>query len=263
MTHLAFATNGSLEQLLGISIVVRGFERSLSPSDIDQLGSIRVAAPVSQHRLILELVGSVTQLEVVCVPGTVAKDDQYFIQLSLIHCTQDLPDDAIVLALDYDHLVLHQPPTFISSTLCVSSEPELRIDAAEGHSISTLNASLIIGTALQIAKIGSTWETEYRRLAQSLGRRHLVEAALTSALHRMGIAVERVSLDIHGSFSASSPSTALFHYGGDSQASLAMKRILAGEAHRLRGPTQRRWTDVVDGAASRLRNELQDHLLRT
>ena len=246
ISNYGFCTDGHPGQILGIAIVLRPILREFNNSECHP--RVWVAAPKEKHHYITLCLSPFLPTEYLyLLPAETRKEDQYFVQTSLLHIFNYLDPSERVICLDYDHIVM-EPSSIIyeisRSSIFVSSEIKTLNIVHDNFNrlfrnnniMQYLNTSLIWGNAGSLRKIGNRWRECYEELDGHVTKRYLVECAFGLAALRANEIVKPTDFTVQGNFSKSPSACGVFHYGGDYGLAFRMKKnlySLRGDNHIL------------------------------
>jgi hypothetical protein len=268
--HLAFATDGTPSQILGICVVLRGLSQFMA--ETPSTTAIWIVAPdESKEKLQSVIQSAYGHCEVNTVTAELRPDDRYFVQIGLSKVFELIDPKQDVLCLDYDHLIL-RPITWsmfraLSNCITVSSEVRALEDVSEvlvkkfrgEFSRQRLNTSLIFGSAQLLRRIGGLWLESYEDIRSLVSRRHLTEYSFGLAASRAGVLVQQCSASVQSNFAVPFLSASTFHYGGDSLRSEQLRRLLHERASAVVG--NQILEAVLDRTETDLINTLADFSL--
>jgi len=241
---LVFVTEGHLDQLIGIGCIL---------NVLKSLGLIHpsnhrtwIVAPALTVAGVREfIIGGCGGLDLRFVDCETRADDKYYLQLGLRKVFEETDAGETLLSLDYDHLILNPRAFRFSSPgreIIVSSEVQETVAAEAGVDVGEydlprrhLNASLIWGRALELRRVGALWPRSYEDLRPLVPQRNRVEVALSLAAERANVSLSPCPPAVQGNFAVPTLDCCLFHYGGETHGSKAMKSKLAELADDHRG----------------------------
>jgi hypothetical protein len=264
MSNYGFCTDGHPGQILGIAIVLQSILREYNKSECHP--RIWVTAPKEKHQYIALCLSHILPTDYLhLIQAETIKEDQYYVQTSLLHIFNYMDPSERILCLDYDHIVIN--PLAItreipSTSSFVSSEikninivkDKFQKLFKDNRIMQYLNTSFIWGDAGTLRKIGNRWRGCYEELAGHVNKRYLVECAFGLAALRTNTNVKPVDCAVQGNFSKSPSACSVFHYGGDSILALQMKKNLYGlkkESH-----ISNCYAGIVDDTAFKLKRLL-------
>jgi hypothetical protein len=239
--HLAFVTDGSSYQLVGITGILH--ELHISGSRFQ----LAIVAPCPEWSRVSEWVEKIAKLKVAHFADTAAKraDDPYSIQMDLSGIFTRLGADEHILCLDYDHLLLKPcPPSIEPSGSCIMVSSEVNSDVQLQMITPTRrpdfslqnnrgNTSLISGRAEVLKRVANLWIEAYNDLADFVKPRFRTEIAFTLAAERAGVSLAAAPVSIQASVATPDLECWVFHFGGESPKARELKALLRAESERL------------------------------
>lgn len=240
--HLAFVTDGSKPQLLGIACILARL--IIDDKTTYFSGPIWILSP---DNTCLNFLRGLWDLDFRVLKTELKDDDKYYVQMGLADLFGLLPPNDRVLSLDYDHIVLH--PTTLwsrvrSSDILVSSEitrdlgPSINLTVARPcHSDILpqrhLNISLIHGKAKDLHMIGKQWRQAYLDLHPVVAVRNRIEIAFSLAVERAAVIAHPCDPLLQANFALPQLNSCLFHYGGESSGAKYLKEQLSMYSREL------------------------------
>jgi hypothetical protein len=166
--------------------------------------------------------------------------DPYAAKMVLASFVSTLPGDAEILYLDYDHVCLapfHPGFPFRDAVRVGSRVGTLRLADGPGTPVRATDLKILlagrqINTSLLHARCSTlrdatrSWEVAYEGLAGIADPRFHEEIAFFVSAAKAGIEVRPVAPRVQAEWSDAETDAQLFHYGGDSSESLALKQAL-------------------------------------
>ena len=247
--HLAFVTDGDNSQILGISLVLRSLRPRLANRTSAVPATVWVAAPVQSHEKSARWLQSASaNADFRFLPATPRGDDRYFVQLFLVDVFEQISASQVVTCLDYDHVILDAERFPIDTpSVGVTVSSELRKDVAndvlqvfgDQPNLARLNTSLLAGTAASLRGVGKHWVAAYREMRSVAPKRYLAETSFGLAALRAHTLVSPCSPAVQGNFANPTRACFAFHYGGEYNSGMEMKRVLREQADVIppSGPT--------------------------
>ena len=223
--HLAFVSDGSHFQILGIMMVVNQLLHS-SPQFMQQC-TVWVGLPTDCHQRSAGLFDLFRDRIAVRLFATQPRhNDPYFVKLGLTALCERLAADDALFYLDYDHLVCGAlcAKRYPAQGILVSSEVKTLPSSVAFESCAELpavrqplrkhyNNSLILGSVARVRKAARVWRRAYQRLP-SLRPEQREEIAFCAAAGEAGESLIAAPYDLQEHFRSSSADAVLFHYGG-------------------------------------------------
>lgn len=239
--HLAFVSDGSLFQILGVLMVVNELLRS-APVLAEKL-TVWVGLPRGFHGAYepyFELFRE--QVSVRLFEAEPAANDPYFVKLGLAGLVEQLTGEDPFLYLDYDHLVLG--PLCMDANqadgILVSSEVK-QLDQSIAPGLGDLpmpapqagqthfNNSLIFTSVSRMRALVGPWRQVYHRLT-GLPPEKREEIAFCLAAQAVGESLVAAPHQLQEHFRDDAGESVLFHYGGAHAGARHLKQFLRERA---------------------------------
>ncbi|HEX8267686.1 MAG TPA: hypothetical protein VF596_19960 [Pyrinomonadaceae bacterium] len=232
---LGFVTDGRFEQVLGIATLLNYLN---STSIYDWVKQVWIVTGYNKINDVENLLRRLfDNFDFHFVIGEIHNDDKYYIQVGLSNFFRQLPKHQNLFCIDYDHLILNPVFSALDSPekgVMVSSEfyetiitesilQKGKVELPDKH----FNASLILGSANNLCKIGALWDDAYEYLRPIAPQRNRVEIAFALAAKRADVVLIPCNKSIQSNFALPSLDSYLFHYGGDSKEAKLMKNKLS------------------------------------
>ncbi len=162
------------------------------------------------------------------VPGTDRREDPYSVKLLLATLLKSVSQNIEeVLYLDPDHLVFSTPSFGVHSGNFYVSSEDYPLPLFDSKGLIVYNTSLMYASLTTWLSIADSWIANYLDLRSTVGFRHREEVAFARSTRNSSCKVIPVSPIIQGNFNRLSMDSHLFHYGGESQGTYAVKNYLS------------------------------------
>lgn len=230
--QILVVSDGRPAQINGLRILLRSWAKVIGPGEADQ---IRILCPSTEvaGEVRRQLRLGVSQV-IPCRPPIVS-DDPYAIKLMIgEYVRQAASQDAILLYIDYDHLVRFPPrfPIPREREVFVSAEVS-RNEWMQGLSTPSLssdglhlNTSLLIGLASDFRDIAECWAETYIEIGQCVPIRWQEEVSFSVAAQKLGIILKPVDSSLQGHWNDWQEDSCLFHYGGIHESAALARSLL-------------------------------------
>jgi hypothetical protein len=225
-------TDGRPRQINGLGILLRSWSKVIGRKQADQIRILCPSAAVAKevrHQLDLGL------SQVIPCHAPIVSDDPYVIKLMLgEYVRQAANPEAVILYIDYDHLVRFPPrfPVPHEGEVFVSSEVSRNewMHGLSTPSIPTqglhLNTSLLIGLASDLRDIAGCWADTYVEIGPCVPIRWQEEVSFSVAAQKLGIVLKPVDRSLQGHWNDWQEDSCLFHYGGIHESAARAKSFL-------------------------------------